>query len=31
MSGLELQGVVKRFGDVTVVQHLDLIVQAGEF
>ncbi len=31
MSGLELQGVVKRFGDVTVVQHLDLTVQAGEF
>ena len=31
MSGLELQGVVKRFGDVTVVRHLDLSIGAGEF
>ena len=31
MSGLQLKGVVKRFGDVTVVQQMDLSVQAGEF
>ncbi len=31
MSGLELKGVVKRFGDVTVVQQLDLAVKEGEF
>jgi ABC-type sugar transport system ATPase subunit len=31
MSGLELKGVVKRFGDVTVVQQMDLAVQPGEF
>jgi ABC-type sugar transport system ATPase subunit len=31
MSGLELKGVAKRFGDVTVVQHLDLAVEEGEF
>ncbi len=31
MSGLELKGVVKRFGDVTVVQQLDLVVHPGEF
>jgi ABC-type sugar transport system ATPase subunit len=31
MAGLELQGIVKRFGDVTVVQQLDLSVQSGEF
>ena len=30
-SGLELQGVVKRFGDVTVVQEMSLIVHEGEF
>ncbi len=31
MHGLELQNVVKRFGDVTVVQQLDLAVTSGEF
>jgi len=31
MSGLELKGVVKRFGDVTVVQQMDLAVLPGEF
>jgi ABC-type sugar transport system ATPase subunit len=31
MAGLELKNVVKRFGDVTVVQQLDLAVQSGEF
>jgi ABC-type sugar transport system ATPase subunit len=31
MAGLELKNVVKRFGDVTVVQHLDLAVAEGEF
>jgi ABC-type sugar transport system ATPase subunit len=31
MSGLELKSVVKRFGDVTVVQQLDLAVEQGEF
>ena len=31
MSGLQLQHVVKRFGDVTVVQQLDLTVAEGEF
>jgi ABC-type sugar transport system ATPase subunit len=31
MTGLELKNVVKRFGDVTVVQRLDLAVQEGEF
>ena len=31
MSGLELQGVVKRFAEVTVVQQLDLQVGSGEF
>jgi ABC-type sugar transport system ATPase subunit len=31
MSGLELKGVVKRFGEVTVVQQLDLAVAPGEF
>ena len=31
MNGLELQGVVKRFGEVTVVQQLDLAVHEGEF
>jgi ABC-type sugar transport system ATPase subunit len=30
-SGLELKGVVKRFGDVTVVQALSLAVAPGEF
>ena len=30
-SGLELKGVVKRFGDVTVVQELSLAVAPGEF
>ncbi len=29
--GLELQGVVKRFGDVTVVQEMSLAVKEGEF
>jgi ABC-type sugar transport system ATPase subunit len=31
MAGLELHNVVKRFGDVTVVQQLDLAVAEGEF
>ena len=31
MSGLELKGVVKRFGEVTVVQELSLSVTPGEF
>ena len=31
MSGLELKNVVKRFGDVTVVQQMDLAVSEGEF
>ena len=31
MHGLELQNVVKRFGEVTVVQQLDLAVATGEF
>ncbi|MGQ0708942.1 MAG: ABC transporter ATP-binding protein [Rhodoferax sp.] len=31
MSGLELSNVVKRFGDVTVVEQLNLTVQEGEF
>jgi len=31
MAGLELKNVVKRFGEVTVVQRLDLAVQEGEF
>ncbi len=31
MSGLQLQGVVKRFGEVTVVQQMDLTVHEGEF
>ena len=31
MSGLELRNVVKRFGDVTVVQQMDLAVTEGEF
>jgi ABC-type sugar transport system ATPase subunit len=31
MAGLELKNVVKRFGDVTVVQQLDLSVAEGEF
>ena len=31
MAGLELKNVVKRFGDVTVVQQLDLAVADGEF
>ncbi len=31
MAGLELRNVVKRFGDVTVVQQLDLAVEEGEF
>ncbi|WP_198968780.1 ABC transporter ATP-binding protein [Xylophilus sp. ASV27] len=30
-AGLELQGVVKRFGDATVVQQMDLRVDPGEF
>ena len=30
-KGLELQGVVKRFGDVTVVQEMSLVVFEGEF
>ena len=29
--GLELRNIVKRFGDVTVVDHLDLTVAEGEF
>jgi ABC-type sugar transport system ATPase subunit len=31
MAGLELKNVVKRFGDVTVVQQMDLAVNEGEF
>ena len=31
MSGLQLKNIVKRFGDVTVVKHLDLDIQEGEF
>jgi len=31
MAGLELRSVVKRFGEVTVVQQLDLAVREGEF
>jgi len=31
MAGLELSNVAKRFGDVTVVQQLDLAVHEGEF
>jgi ABC-type sugar transport system ATPase subunit len=31
MSGLQLQNVVKRFGDVTVVKKLDLDIREGEF
>jgi ABC-type sugar transport system ATPase subunit len=31
MADLELRQLVKRFGDVTVVQNLDLVVAAGEF
>ena len=31
MSGLELKNIVKRFGDVTVVQELSLVVSPGEF
>ena len=31
MSGLELNNVVKRFGDVTVVQQMNLEVREGEF
>ncbi|MBD9391694.1 ABC transporter ATP-binding protein [Acidovorax sp. ACV01] len=31
MSGLELNNVVKRFGDVTVVQQMDLTIHEGEF
>ncbi len=31
IAGLQLQGVGKRFGDVHVVQELDLIVRRGEF
>ncbi len=31
MPGLELKSVVKRFGDVTVVQQMDLSVAEGEF
>ena len=31
MNGLELKGVVKRFGDVTVVQELSLSISPGEF
>ncbi len=30
-AGLELRGIVKRFGDVTVVQQLDLSIAEGEF
>lgn len=30
-AGLELQGIVKRFGDVTVVEQMDLRVEPGEF
>ena len=31
MSGLELNNVVKRFGEVTVVQQMDLTIDDGEF
>ncbi|MFM9924812.1 sn-glycerol-3-phosphate ABC transporter ATP-binding protein UgpC [Variovorax sp. H27-G14] len=31
MAGLELNNVAKRFGDVAVVQHIDLSVHEGEF
>jgi ABC-type sugar transport system ATPase subunit len=31
MSGLQLQSIVKRFGDVTVVKKLDLDIAEGEF
>ncbi|RZJ59773.1 MAG: sn-glycerol-3-phosphate ABC transporter ATP-binding protein UgpC [Acidovorax sp.] len=31
MAGLELRNVVKRFGDVTVVQQMDLAIHEGEF
>lgn len=31
MRGLQLQNIVKRFGDVTVVKKLDLDIQEGEF
>ena len=31
MSGLQLKNIVKRFGDVTVVQQIDLDVHDGEF
>lgn len=31
MSGLRLQNIVKRFGDVTVVKKLDLDIKEGEF
>jgi ABC-type sugar transport system ATPase subunit len=31
MSGLQLKNIVKRFGDVTVVKHLDLDIHEGEF
>ena len=31
MSGLELNNVVKRFGEVTVVQQMDLSIREGEF
>jgi ABC-type sugar transport system ATPase subunit len=31
MSGLELRGVVKRYGDVVVVKQLDLAIAEGEF
>ena len=31
MTGLELRNIVKRFGEVTVVQQLDLAVDEGEF
>jgi ABC-type Fe3+/spermidine/putrescine transport system ATPase subunit len=31
MADLELRQIVKRFGEVTVVQRLDLLVAAGEF
>jgi multiple sugar transport system ATP-binding protein len=31
MSGLELRSVVKRFGTTTVVEHLDLKIEEGEF
>lgn len=31
MSGLQLQNIVKRFGEVTVVKNLDLDIREGEF